>query len=104
MFEKIDMYMWHHPERVIAMGRHISLAALWMAFCGLAGYLITTAANLPLPFAGKPAGVKSLTDIYPAVPLWWVPETLAGILFVAFLFACGVSLSKYGRYMQRARQ
>ena len=68
---------------------------------GSLGQLATKSINILPTLAKQPEGVKSLADIYPSVPVWFVPESIAGFLLALAILIAGLVCLSIGKSLAR---
>ncbi|HWW05882.1 hypothetical protein [Collimonas sp.] len=96
MFEKIEDYFYDEPGRIIQSGKWTIKTGVFLILAGAIGQVPVRATNALFLLAKQPAPTKTLADIYPTLPLWWVPESWLGIFFPVAIIAIGISVSAYG--------
>lgn len=86
--ERIFTYLVEQPGRVTDMGRLIVRVCCGLLVAAAVGNFATKATNIALSIGGKPEQQKTLADVYPGLPLWWVPESTIAV--VASILGIGV--------------
>ncbi len=84
------------PGRLTAFGKivfHIGWAIL---LAGIFGALSRT-----IPEVLMHQEPKSLAELYPSLPVWWVPESTLGFLLALILTAGGAWIALAGRRVDR---
>lgn len=99
-FENILGWFVVHPERIMTAGSTCSIFGGILFFAGLWGRVATAAVNVLSQMAKKPLDA-SLAAMYPDLPTWWIPESIAGLLFAAILIAGGIYLTFLGKKLNR---
>lgn len=101
MFEKLQDYFYSEPGRITGLGRFIVQFGLFLLLAGALGRVATGAINIIPTLARQAATSKTLADIYPSLPLWWVPETWFGLLGSLFLIVGGLFIHAHGKQVDR---
>lgn len=101
MFERIEDYLYAEPERITWLGAIIAKFGGFLLVAGAVGQLATRAINILPIIQSKAESTNTLVDIYPTLPLWWVPESFFGVFVSAILFAAGIGVNLYGRKIDR---
>jgi hypothetical protein len=100
MLERLESFFLTEPERLIGMGSVFAFMGMWLILFGLVGNVATSAIN-GLGIIGGHAGVmKTLADIYPSLPTWWVPETIVGASPAMALISIGIWFNLLGRHFR----
>ena len=91
-----------HPERLVAAGGVAMYSAQALLVAGLFGTVATTAMS-SLSVLGTKAAEhsKTLAELYPDLPTWWIPESAEAFIAAAALMAAGLWLRLIGRRYQR---
>ena len=101
MLERLKDYFLAEPERFIGQGRAMVYLGVGLIMFGLVGNVATSAANGIGISGGNAGAVKTLADIYPSLPTWWVPESIIGALPAIVITAIGVWLILTGKRVRR---
>lgn len=101
MFDRIAVYFLTEPVRLEDLGRILALFGAAIILAGLFGHVAVTALGAANSLAGQTHIVKSLADIYPSLPTWWIPEGLLGTLPAIFIIAAGIWLNATGKQLRR---
>lgn len=101
MWERLESYFFSEPERLIGLGRALLTFGGWLIICALYGQVVTSVANGIGHFGGHAVEVKTLADIYPSIPTWWVPESIICALPAIALMFIGIWLSIEGKRIRR---
>lgn len=96
MFENILLYFYTEPGRVKNLGRFFALLGGTLFLFSALGYFVTAANNLPT-ILGHSQPAKTLADVYPSLPLWWIPESLPGLIFSVLIVVIGFFLHNFGK-------
>jgi len=90
-------YLYSEPERLTKPGRLLARLGAFLILAGAIGRLSTITINVLPALANQPQTSKALADIYPTLPLWWVPESWLGLAVSMSLIAIGICLTLHGR-------
>lgn len=101
MFEQIEDYFYDEPERITQSGKWMIMTGAFLMVAGTIGQVVVRAANTLLVLAKQTDPTKVLADIYPTLPLWWVPESWLGIFFSVAAIAIGIAVNAYGKKFER---
>lgn len=96
MFGKIVEYFLNKPTRLIELGWVVFYMGGGLILTGLLGRVVTTATTV-LGSHVHAVAEKTLTDIYPTLPTWWIPETLGSGLFALVIVIFGAWLILVGK-------
>lgn len=90
------------PERLVAAGDVAMYSAQAFLVAGPFGKVATTAMS-SLSVLGTKAAEhsKTLAELYPNLPTWWIPETAEAFIAAAALMAAGLWVRHVGRRYQR---
>lgn len=102
MSEQLFHYFYSKPGRITQPGRLLVLLGAFLIMVGFFGRLATTTINILPTLAQQRQTDKSLAEIYPTLPLWWVPESIAGGALCVLLIAGGLLIFFYGKSVDRA--
>ena len=100
MYEKIVEYFLSKPARLIELGGFVSSIGTVLILAGLLGRIGTTAITT-LGSHGNAVAEKTLAEIYPTLPTWWIPETLGGGLLAMVIFVIGAWIILVGKKFKR---
>lgn len=101
MLERMHEYFYSEPGRITGFARLIFQLGAFLLFAGALGQVATTAINILPTIAKQPETTKMLADIYPSLPLWWVPETWFSAIGCVFLIIGGLCLHVHGKQTDR---
>ncbi len=101
MFEQIEDYFYGVPGRIAQLGRWMVLTGAFLIVAGAIGQVMVRTANAFSVLAKQTESTKVLADIYPTLPLWWVPESWFGIFFSVAVIAIGIAVNTYGKKIER---
>lgn len=99
----LNIFLSNH-ERCRSIGTYIITVSGFIGVCGLIGFAVKAVTNITLP--GSPVHLdKQLSDIYPSLITFWIPESEAGFGMVVSAFIIGWvvvwlanELERYVRY------
>lgn len=101
MFESLDKYFHSEPGRITYYGRMLILIGAFLLVIGALGQVATKAVNILPTLAQQPETSKTLSDIFPTLPVWWIPESLVGGAFCIIMMALGFYIFSYGKTIDR---
>ncbi|MCY1206183.1 hypothetical protein D9M68_209940 [compost metagenome] len=101
MLDRCIEYFMNEPRRLMNVGRAILNCSGFLVVAGLCGALATTATSVVVGMASKARPAVDLADVFPNLPVWWVPETVVGYGFALCCGLIGVWLIQAGRTLQR---
>lgn len=101
MLERIHEYFYSEPGRITGHGRLICQLGAFLLVVGAIGRVVTTAINISPTIAKQPETTKMLAEVYPALPLWWVPETWYSAIACILLIVGGLCLNAHGKQVER---
>ncbi len=87
------------PYRLTLAGRFLYRLAAAQIVLGVVADVIVTA----LRHSRHDDAYRWIADVFPALPTWWVPETVPGVLAVIAVGAAGLVLAYEGRRIDRRR-
>lgn len=99
--KRIIEYFLCKPGKLSRIGKYTALFGAFLLLAGAWGNFVTGAINIIPTFARSPASAKTLVDIYPTLPLWWVPESLVGVIVAVLLLVVGFWTNTCGRRLDR---
>lgn len=97
------------PQRLISVGRSLCMLGIVLLLAGLLGYVLTTTISSIFSLAANAQSqpVKTLAEMYPSLPTWWIPESVPSFIFAIMLMAVGVAIvfagEKYERILNGSR-
>jgi hypothetical protein len=101
MLERIQDYFYSELGRITGLGLLIVRVGSALLLAGLIGHFMTTAINIVPTLAHQAESGKTLADIFPTWPLWWVPETWISAIALVLLIAGGLCLVAHGKQVDR---
>lgn len=100
-----DFYIWwiEKPQRLIDLGRGMFTAGAIFLIAGLWGIMATRSISIfaLLAPSAQSQAVKTLADLYPALPTWWIPESAFGFIIVIILAVLGFFAAIAGKQYKR---
>jgi hypothetical protein len=92
----------NHPERLVTAGDVAMYSAQALLVAGMFGKVATTAMS-SLSVLGTKAAERSktLAELFPDLPTWWIPESTEAFIAAAALMAAGLWVRYVGRRYQR---
>jgi hypothetical protein len=101
MLRRIIEHFLYHPRQLVKLGGHItSLGCIYSVF-GFFGQVATKIPGLLSQPSKQPIADKSLADIYPTLPTWWIPESAYGWMLAVSIVAIGLWLTVIGKHLNR---
>ena len=99
MWNELTEWALARPERLKRWGRTLVSASLWVLLFAAFGRVCVIAGSS----AARAAGDDPLTlaVLYPDLPTWWVPESVATVLSTLVVLAVGWWLNNVGRTYER---
>lgn len=101
MLERLEGYFLTEPERLIGLGAALVFLGTGLILLGLVGNVVTSAANGIGAISRHSDIVKTLADIYPSIPTWWVPESIVGAVPALFIVIIGLLVNQTGKRIRR---
>jgi hypothetical protein len=101
MFESVAEYFYSEPGRITAYGKFLALVGAILLVAGAVGRVATVSVNVLPTLAQQPETNKTLSDIYPTLPVWWIPESLVGGAFCIIVIALGFYIFLHGKATDR---
>lgn len=100
MFDNVLNYFLTEPRRLESLGGTLASIGVTVILAGLLGHVAVVATGSIGSLAG-PRTVKTLAEIYPSLPTWWIPEGVVGGLPALILTASGIWLNVTGKRIRR---
>lgn len=101
MLDNVLNYFMSEPRRLENLGSTLATLGIAIILAGLFGHLAVIATSAVGSLASQSNMVKTLSEIYPALPTWWVPESIAGALPAVILATAGTWLNVVGKKLRR---
>ena len=101
MFESLAEYFYSEPGRIAPHGKVLVLVAAFLLLVGAIGQVTTRVTNILPTLAQQPETNRNLADIYPTLPVWWIPESSAGGAFCIIVMALGFYIFLHGKTVDR---
>jgi len=97
MIDLVWMFVLSQPHRVTTVGRVLYRFAAFQVVTGVVAQIVVSALRRTQP----QITARWIADVWPSVPLWWVPETVIGMIGVTTLAAIGLAIAYGGRQFER---
>ena len=91
------MFLLSRPHRLTAVGRALYRFAAFQVLAGVVAQAITSALRRTQPHGTW----RWISDVFPGLPTWWIPETVLGMIAVTTLAALGLAVAYGGRQFER---
>ena len=102
LFERLHHYFWSKPKRLIALGSAVrNIAFGWLAVGLYANVGVQAASIVSATAQGASAPQATISQLYPSLPTWWIPESPASFILLIASFAIGVWLTLAGKKLDR---
>ncbi|MEC4718277.1 hypothetical protein RY831_03895 [Noviherbaspirillum sp. CPCC 100848] len=101
MLNQVDHYFHSKPNRISGAGRTLIRVGGFLFVMGIVGKALAVFLSAFQPLVQQPKATKTLTELYPTLPLWWVPETAFGFIGSGLLVVAGFCLVIYGQRTDR---
>lgn len=101
MLDRVFDYFMTEPRRLVNLGSTLVSIGTFTMVIGLIANVATTTTSALGNLAGQTSALKSLAELYPSLPTWWIPESIVGGLPAVLLTAAGLWLNATGRQIRR---
>lgn len=101
MLSQIVDFFYSKPHRISQPGRIMVQIGGYLFGLGVAGKAMALFLTAVQSLAQQPQTAMSLSEIYPTLPLWWLPETPFGFIGAGLLIVTGACLAMYGKQVDR---
>lgn len=101
MLEQLQNYFYSEPGRITEPGKLLARFGAFLLLVGAIGRFATGTINILPTLAQHPPATKNLADIYPTLPLWWVPESWIGVITSMLIIAVGTCVALHGKNVDR---
>lgn len=101
MVERVVDYFLTKPRRLMDIGYLLVMVGAGVILAGLIGHFATAATGVFARLGGHAGQATTLTELYPTLPTWWVPESILGGMPALLLSALGIWLNHTGRRLLR---
>lgn len=101
MLEYLQDYFYSEPGRITEPGKFLTLFGAFLLLAGAIGHRVTATINVLPMVAQQPPTTKTLADVYPMLPLWWVPESWLGLATSVFFIMIGMCIALHGKKVDR---
>ncbi|MDP9968834.1 hypothetical protein J2W39_000057 [Variovorax paradoxus] len=102
MIDLLPEFLLTEPRRLIALGRFLLRSGAFILLVGSIGHAATTASAAAMSIGKQAAVSPTLAQLYPALPTWWVPESILGCLPAIILLIIGLSMASLGKRLKNA--
>ena len=89
-----------NPSVFITAGTTLLWGSFVQLLAGALGKMATVMPGTILTIAGQTPSAKTLAEIYPGFPTWWIPETVIATIAVCALATLGLSIARYGHQLK----
>ncbi|MBI4807975.1 MAG: hypothetical protein HY799_03345 [Nitrosomonadales bacterium] len=100
MLDSTLNYFMREPRWLENLGSTLASIGTTVILAGLLGHVGVVATGAIGSLAGQNT-VKTLAEIYPSLPTWWIPEGVVGGLPALILTASGIWLNVTGKRIRR---
>jgi hypothetical protein len=97
MVERLTNYFLSEPGKITGLGRKFAYCGALLLLAGAIGQFATRTTNILPTLTHQAESTKMLADIYPTLPLWWVPESFVGAISSIVILIFGLALVSCGR-------
>lgn len=94
-------YLVEEPGRVTSIGRLMVRVCCALVVAAAIANFATKVTSIALSIGGSLEQQKALADIYPGLPLWWVPESTLAIAASILGIGVGYIVFLSGRMIDR---
>ena len=101
MMEWLSTILFSYPKAVRTVGKGLMSFAISLGGFGWYMHRILGRLDRRLSRLGA-EGPQSLSEMYPTLPTWFIPETAFGFSLMVFLFVVGAALVYAGKQAARA--
>lgn len=101
MLEQITYFFISRPKWMIFLGEILVKAGAALIVLALLANVGTSATEYISSLNGQPSIAKSLAEIYPTLPTWWIPESFVGSIPAIFMVITGLWLIASGKQINR---
>lgn len=99
--ERIWMFFLENPRRLTALGKILLETGGALLIAGSIGHLICASYGIEASLTHKAPTPVSLADVYPDLPLWWVPESAFGYILSCIITVAGVYFVRTGKRLTK---
>lgn len=96
----MSLELFYKPAPLIGVGRALMALATVLGAAGLYGQVAVRAANV-MQATGSAAPSRTLAEMYPHLPTWWVPESIPAAILVIAIYGVGVWAVIRGKRLRR---
>lgn len=98
--EHVVEYFLSEPQRLIDTGMTALYLGMGQCLAGLFGQLLLQATGVMARLGGQQVE-RSLDQMFPDFPTWWIPEGWVGFLFPLVIAVLGFWMAKTGKHYKR---
>lgn len=100
MLEDIWAWFYCKPRRLYLLGKTILLLGFGQFMFGALGLVAVAGSHIPW-LTMSASSSKTLSEIYPTLPTWWIPESAFSFIMAAALAGIGFLIAMDGKkYMK----
>lgn len=100
--ESIYIWLIERYNLLIEAGRTIFVSGSVLICAGLWGKVVKTSISTILSLSPPPvSATRTLAEIYPVLPTWWIPESTAGFILAALVTCIGITVALIGKHLRR---
>ena len=102
LLEGLHHYFWSKPKRLIALGGAVrNIAFGWLAVGLYANFGVKAASIVSATARGVSTSPMSISQLYPSLPTWWIPESAISFILLIAAFGLGIRLTLAGKKLDR---
>ncbi len=101
MIERLVGWFLDKPRRITRAGRLLAISGLALLVAGIIGAYARIAFVVIMGFNSRVPIEKSLEELFPQIPVWWIPESILGFLGAILLLSAGIYLFFAGRKISK---
>lgn len=101
MLDRFAEFFILHPKRLVAVGKALYSVASALVMLGAFANVYTGTVATINSLGRQVQSQSTLADLLPGLSTWWIPETLAGFVFVIAVAISGVVIAHEGRNLDR---
>lgn len=102
LFESLHHYFWSKPKRLVALGDAVrNIAFGWLAVGLYANVGVQAASIVSTTARGVSTSQATISQLYPSLPTWWIPESAISFILLIAAFGLGVGLALAGKKLDR---
>lgn len=101
MIKRLNCWFLGNPRRITVLGRFLAILGLALLVAGIFGAHARIAFVVIMGFNSRFPIEKSLEELFPQLPVWWIPESIPGFLGVILLLSAGIYVFFAGRKISK---